>query len=100
MRGHETSSRTDVTTRGREKLLEAVARATGLRRSQEEIQKKTFEEVPKQVLRVGSQSGSREVLKEVMKGGPEEVAKGDVAKERLNRRSREEVVKGCREKRS
>ena len=32
---------------------------------------------------------SREVLKEVVQGGPQEVAKGDVAKGRLKRRKRD-----------
>ena len=98
MRGHQRSSRTDVTRRVRERLREAVVRAPGLKRSPEAIQKNTFEEVSKAVVRGGLQTRWQEVLKEVVKGGPQEVLKGGVAEGRFKRRSREEGVKGSREK--
>ena len=55
-------------------------RADGRRRSPKKVQIETFEEVSEEVARGGSQRSSREVLnKEVVQGGPQEIAKGDVA---------------------
>ena len=74
--------------RNRDRSPEQVARGGRERKKTIESrrsQKKSWEEVLKQVLR---------------DAGSKEVAKGDVAKGRLKRRSRAEVMKGCREKRS
>ena len=73
-------------------------RAEGLR--SREVQKTTFKarRSQKEVVRGASQMTSREVLKEVVKGDPQEIAKGDVSRGRLKRRSQENVVQQCREK--